>query len=60
MNRQLDVSGKIMNANDFEEDKHVSLKDALKPVISWLRNGCDPLLAADELEIIMNSPRGVK
>ena len=25
---------------------------ALYPVISWLRNGCDPMKAADELEIL--------
>ena len=25
---------------------------ALSPVINWLRNGCDPMKAADELEIL--------
>lgn len=26
---------------------------SLKPVIDWLRNGCDPMKAADELEILI-------
>ena len=25
---------------------------ALRPVIQWLRNGCDPVKAADELELL--------
>ena len=29
---------------------------ALYPVISWLRNGCDPMKAADELEILAAAP----
>ena len=29
---------------------------ALHPVISWLRNGCDPMKAADELEILAAAP----
>ena len=29
---------------------------ALYPVISWLRNGCDPMKAADELEILTAAP----
>ena len=29
---------------------------ALFPVISWLRNGCDPMKAADELEMIAAAP----
>lgn len=28
---------------------------SLKPVIDWLRNGCDPMKAADELEILIAS-----
>ena len=30
--------------------------DALRPVITWLRNGCDPAKAADELELIVAKP----
>lgn len=26
---------------------------SLKPVLDWLRNGCDPMKAADELEILI-------
>ena len=26
---------------------------SLKPVIDWLRNGCDPMKAADELELLI-------
>ena len=26
---------------------------SLKPVIDWLRNGCDPLRAADEIELLI-------
>ena len=29
---------------------------ALSPVINWLRNGCDPRKAADELEILAATP----
>lgn len=29
---------------------------ALYPVISWLRNGCDPMKAAEELELIAAAP----
>ena len=29
---------------------------ALSPVINWLRNGCDPAKAADELELIVAKP----
>ena len=29
---------------------------ALYPVISWLRNGCDPMMAADELELLAAAP----
>lgn len=29
---------------------------ALSPVIKWLRNGCDPRKAADELEILTATP----
>ena len=29
---------------------------ALYPVISWLRNGCDPMKAADELERLATAP----
>ena len=29
---------------------------ALYPVISWLRNGCDPMKAADELEMLAAAP----
>ena len=29
---------------------------ALYPVISWLRNGCDPMKAADELELLAAAP----
>ena len=30
--------------------------DALRPVIDWLRNGCDPQEAAKELEILIAAP----
>ena len=29
---------------------------ALRPVIQWLRNGCDPAKAADELEMLAAAP----
>ena len=29
---------------------------ALRPVIQWLRNGCDPVRAADELEMLAAAP----
>ena len=29
---------------------------ALRPVIQWLRNGCDPVNAADELELLAAAP----
>ena len=29
---------------------------ALRPVIDWLRNGCDPARAADELEMLAAAP----
>ena len=29
---------------------------ALSPVINWLRNGCDPMKAADELEMLAAAP----
>ena len=29
---------------------------ALFPVIAWLRNGCDPVKAADELEMLAEAP----
>ena len=29
---------------------------ALRPVIDWLRNGCDPMKAADELEMLTAAP----
>ena len=29
---------------------------ALRPVIQWLRNGCDPVKAADELEMLAAAP----
>ena len=29
---------------------------ALRPVIQWLRNGCDPARAADELEMLAAAP----
>ena len=29
---------------------------ALRPVIQWLRNGCDPMKAADELERLAAAP----
>lgn len=29
---------------------------ALSPVINWLRNGCDPVRAADELEMLAAAP----
>ena len=29
---------------------------ALFPVIAWLRNGCDPMKAADELEMLAEAP----
>ena len=29
---------------------------SLKPVIDWLRSGCDPMKAADELELIAAAP----
>lgn len=29
---------------------------ALRPVIQWLRNGCDPMKAADELEMLAAAP----
>ena len=29
---------------------------SLKPVIDWLRNGCDPMKAADELEMLTAAP----
>ena len=29
---------------------------ALYPVISWLRNGCDPMKAADALEMLAAAP----
>lgn len=29
---------------------------ALSPVIDWLRNGCDPMKAADELEMLAAAP----
>ena len=29
---------------------------ALRHVIQWLRNGCDPMKAADELEMIAAAP----
>ena len=29
---------------------------ALYPVINWLRNGCDPMKAADELEMLAAAP----
>ena len=29
---------------------------ALFPVIAWLRNGCDPMKAADELEMLAAAP----
>ena len=29
---------------------------ALSPVINWLRNGCDPMKAADELELLAAAP----
>ena len=29
---------------------------ALSPVINWLRNGCDPMKAADELEMLAEAP----
>ena len=30
---------------------------ALRPVIQWLRNGCDPEKAADELEMLTAAPK---
>ena len=30
-------------------------RDALRPVIQWLRNGCDPMKAAKELEILIEA-----
>ena len=30
---------------------------ALRPVIDWLRNGCDPARAADELEMLAAAPK---
>lgn len=32
------------------------LLEALRPVIQWLRNGCDPMKAADELEMLAAAP----
>ena len=29
---------------------------ALRPVIDWLRNGCDPMKAADELDMLAAAP----
>ena len=33
---------------------------ALRPVIDWLRNGCDPMKAADELEMLTAAPEAKK
>ena len=37
---------------EMERQKPSIRPAALYPVISWLRNGCDPMKAADELEIL--------
>ena len=37
---------------EMERQKPSIRPAALYPVISWLRNGCDPMKAADELEML--------
>ena len=41
----------LMDLDDAQPAPEVR-QAALYPVISWLRNGCDPMKAADELEIL--------
>ena len=41
---------------EMERQKPSIRPAALYPVISWLRNGCDPMKAADELEILTAAP----
>ena len=57
--RCVDGEGVSDNKQDFASGAHPApgvRPAALSPVINWLRNGCDPMMAADELELLAAAP----
>lgn len=45
----------IRQAMDYAQPPPSINPAALSPVINWLRNGCDPMKAADELEMLADA-----